>query len=204
MFVKICGITSIEDAQYCVDAGVDAIGLVFAESSRNVSAAQAKEIVSTLPENVLSVGVFRGQTKEEIVDVASQSQVGCVQLHGDETLQDALWIAEKIPKVIKALSSSDLFSQTQERTGVSQLAEYKRFMLMIDAPNPGAGEPFDWTALQDISTDFILAGGLTPQNVAQAIEIASPWGVDVSTGVELSPGVKDKAKIKSFTSAARS
>ncbi|MFV0525564.1 MAG: phosphoribosylanthranilate isomerase [Acidimicrobiales bacterium] len=198
MFVKICGVTTVDDALLAAGLGADAIGVNFVPSSKRfVEPDAARGLVRPLPPKVLSVGVFRDHPRDEVVATAVSVGLDAVQLHGHESPEDTAWVAERIPRVIKVFAATD-----------PGLADADRFpaRLMIDAPTPGGGQVFDWAVLDDapFHRPFVLAGGLGPDNVADAIRTVRPWGVDVATGVESSPGRKDATLIRRFVTAARS
>jgi phosphoribosylanthranilate isomerase len=198
VFVKICGITTPDDALLAAGLGADAVGLIFAPSTRKVTAATAVDIVRRLPPEVLTVGVFRNERRERVVTRVNEVGLRVAQLHGDETADDVAWIAERVPNVIRALSAADLARHDLDALGSARL--------LIDAPEPGSGSPFDWERLaaDPPRQAFLLAGGLHPGNVVDAITLLRPWGVDVATGVEARPGVKDPVKVQRFIAAARS
>ncbi|GGP15010.1 phosphoribosylanthranilate isomerase [Oceanobacillus neutriphilus] len=199
MLVKICGITSPEIAQAAVQAGADFLGFVFAKSKREVSIDQAREIISTLPDHVKSVGVFVNKDVQEIEEIAQETGLDYVQLHGEESAQVVSQF--KVP-VIKSLPGTE--------EGIKKTAQYDAasYLLMDSPPLPhahgGNGTTFNWSILNEnaFSDKLILAGGLTPENVAEAIKQVNPIGVDVSSGVE-TDGQKDPDKIKAFILAAK-
>jgi phosphoribosylanthranilate isomerase len=197
VFVKICGITEPEDALLAAGLGADAVGMIFAASSRRISTAAARDIIRRLPPEILAVGVFRNERRERVVELANTIGLRAVQLHGDESPEDTRWVAARVPAVIRAFSVRD--------PALALGADYGPHRLLIDSPSPGSGQVFDWSAVERVAAGrpFILAGGLTPDNVADAIELVEPWGVDVATGVESSPGHKDPAKVRRFIQAAR-
>ena len=198
MFVKICGMTSVDDALLAAGLGADAVGLVFASAStRRVSVGQATEIVRRLPPEVLAVGVFRNELPARVVDIANTVGLRAVQLHGHETPEDSRWIGQRVPALIRAFSHDD--------PALTADADHGPHRLLVDSPMPGSGEVFDWARLDRLvaGRPYILAGGLGPDNVTEAVEMLAPWGVDVSTGVEASPGRKDPAKVRRFIAAAR-
>lgn len=199
LFVKICGVTTEEDALLVAAMGADAVGMVFAASSRRITAGVARDIVRRLPPEVLSVGVFRDESRERVVETANTIGLRVVQLHGHESAEDTRWVAERVPNVIRAFSIADPSLEQ------SRLAEFGSVALLIDSPMPGSGEAFDWESLDQLSLrrPFLLAGGLEPTNVAAAVETVRPWGVDVSSGVEARPGVKDPVKVQRFIANAR-
>ncbi len=198
MFVKICGLANEDDALLAAALGADAVGLVFAPSPRQVSKAVARDIVRRLPPEILTVGVFRNESRSRVVELANTVGLRIVQLHGDESPEDTRWIAERVPSVIRAFSVTD--------PALRHLDEFGPVDVMVDGSEPGSGRSFDWSALLRLGLDrpIILAGGLDPDNVADAIAAVRPWGVDVSTGVESSPGHKDPVKVRRFIANARS
>ncbi|HVT76689.1 MAG TPA: phosphoribosylanthranilate isomerase [Acidimicrobiales bacterium] len=197
MFVKICGITNEDDALLAVAMGADAIGFVFAPSKRQVTVTTAADIVKRLPNDVLSVGVFRDETPEKVVETVHRAGLRGAQLHGHESREDTWWVGERIPFVIKAFVAGN--------RGVSDAAGYRASAILLDAPSPGSGQVFDWRLAEGVpdKSRLIVAGGLDADNVAAAIEATRPWGVDVSGGVEASPGRKDPRKVRSFVANAR-
>ena len=197
MFVKICGITTEDDALLAVAMGADAVGFVFAPSERQINAGRARDIARRLPPEILTVGVFRNDARQRVVDVVNRSGLRAAQLHGHESAEDSRWIAERVPTVIVAFSAGD---PRLDRAG-----EFDAAAILVDGPTPGSGELFDWNVLDGTQRGhrMILAGGLDPLNVADAVGVVKPWGVDVSSGVEVSPGRKDPAKVRAFIVAAR-
>ncbi len=197
MFVKICGITTAEDALLAAGLGADAVGMIFAASSRRITTAEARDIVRRLPPEVLPVGVFRNETAPRVAETANTLGLRAVQLHGNETPEETRWLAGRVPVVIKAFAATD--------PALLRESEYGAHRLLIDSATPGRGQVFDWAVLEEapLNKPFILAGGLNPTNVADAVATVQPWGVDVATGVEASPGKKDPAKVRQFIAAAR-
>jgi len=194
--VKICGITRKQDAEICVKAGADAIGLVFyASSPRAVEPKQAAEIIAGLPAFVTTVGLFVDATEDYINEVLSKVSLDCLQFHGKE---DATHCEQFDRPYIKAIRMA-------EGTDVEALAKHyasARALLLdtyiADIPG-GTGQTFNWERVPDAcSKAIILAGGLTPDNISEAIAVAKPYAVDVSGGVEESKGIKDAAKINKF------
>ena len=198
MFVKICGITTEDDALLAVAMGADAVGFVFAPSPRQVTPLVVYDIIRRLPPEVLTVGVFRNESPSRVVDIANRSGIKAVQLHGNERPEEAIEIARSIRRVYKAFPAGSPL--------VHRALEYPSDMVLVDSAQPGSGEVFDWSMVEDVPAGLkvILAGGLNADNVAHAIEVVNPWGVDVSTGVESSPGRKDPRKVRAFITAARS
>jgi phosphoribosylanthranilate isomerase len=197
VFVKICGITNERDALLAVALGADALGFVFAASSRQVTASRVYDITRRLPPEILTVGVFRDEHPQRVVQVAGEAGVKAVQLHGRETPAQVAQVRAEIPRVIKAVAAG---SDTFDRAGA-----YDVEWLLVDSPNPGSGQMFDWSVVDAVPTNakLILAGGLTPDNVAAAIATVEPWGVDVASGVEATPGHKDARRLQAFIEAAR-
>lgn len=198
MFVKICGITSEEDALLAVAVGANAVGFVFAPSSRQVTATQAGQIASRLPNEILTVGVFRDQAPKRVVKLAQQSGMRAVQLHGSETPEQVAEVRDRgINIVLKAVTA-----------GTPQLENARSYgadAILVDGKSPGSGEVYDWSLTDNapMGIKLILAGGLNPDNVADAIARTKPWGVDVSSGVEKAPGEKDANLVRDFVSNAR-
>lgn len=190
--VKICGITRVEDARSAEAAGADAIGFIFVPNTKRfVSTALADSISRSLGPFIGKVGVFRDASLEEILETLKVVRLTAVQLHGSEADAVAAEVSRHIA-VIRAVSYGDALSEAET--------------LHIDGLEPGSGQAFDWKALDTSSLKnrrWLLAGGLNPENVAAAISVLHPWGVDVSSGVESAPGVKDHAKIKAFVRAAK-
>ncbi|MBS0211370.1 MAG: phosphoribosylanthranilate isomerase [Planctomycetes bacterium] len=218
--IKICGITSVGDAQHAARAGADAIGLNFYPGSKRfVSATQGAEIVAALPAGVAKVGVFVNATTSEVVSIVKQVGLNRVQLHGDEPPTLIHELAAQLPNtpIIKAF-----------RIGPTALQPVEQYLtwscthgdaspphaVLLDAAAPGefggTGVRFDWQLarqfIRRVGSDgppLILAGGLTAENVAEAIAAVKPWGVDTASGVESSPGHKDPDKVTRFVAAAR-
>lgn len=197
MFVKICGITSEEDALLAVALGASAVGFVFAPSPRQVAPQVAADIVKRLPTDVISVGVFRDSAPQRVSDVAHAAGLSAVQLHGHEPPEAAQWLKTRIPMVIQAFAAGD--------ARVRRAAEYGADAVLLDAPSPGSAQVFDWSLACEVPSGqrVIVAGGLDPCNVQQAIAQTRCWGVDVSSGVEKSPGHKDPIRLREFIKAAR-
>jgi phosphoribosylanthranilate isomerase len=197
VFVKICGITNEADALLAVAMGADAVGFVFAPSPRQVAAGKVAEIVRRLPTEVITVGVFRDNLAERVVEVVHQAGLRAAQLHGAESVEDCAYVAERVPMVIKALAAND--------PGLAEASRYRVDAVLVDAPSPGSGQLFDWRLAEGVPgvRRLLLAGGLNADNVGEAIRRVRPWGVDVSSGVESSPGHKDPRKVRAFVQAAR-
>lgn len=197
MFVKICGITNEDDALFAVAMGADAVGFIFAPSPRQVPAQTVYDITRRLPPEVLTVGVFKDEHPSRVVEIANKANVKAVQLHGNETKAQAIEIGKSIRWVIKVFGS--------DSPHLGQADQYGTDLVMMDTPGGGSGKVFDWRLAGEVPDNvrLILAGGLTPDNVADAIEIAEPWGVDAASGTEASPGKKDPTKVRKFIANAR-
>lgn len=197
LLVKICGITSEADALLAVGLGADALGFVFAPSPRQVTPAAVADIVKRLPQGVLTVGVFRNEAPQRVVDIAHHAGLAAVQLHGHEPASECRWVRQRLRCTIKAFAAGD-------RT-IGRFDEFGADYLLVDGPSPGSGEVFDWRLGEGVvdPARLIVSGGLRPDNVAQAIAHLRPAGVDVSTGVEASPGRKDPGKLRQFVLDAR-
>jgi len=197
--VKICGITRCEDAQLVVDAGVDAIGLVFYEkSSRFVSNMRAAEISRIIPAFVSRVALFKDADKQTVDSVLAGVEIDLLQFHGSET--DDFCEQFKLP-YIKALGMKG--TEHDVNFLLANVEKYRSAKaLLLDGHAPGeaggTGESFDWASITTVAKPIVLAGGLTPDNVKQAIDLVHPFAVDVSSGVESSPGIKDKDKVAAF------
>lgn len=198
--VKICGITRVEDAISAVHAGADAIGLVFyAQSPRFVTIEQAQKIVAAIPPFISVVGLFVNAPQAEIEIVLSQVKLDILQFHGDESPQDCNQVCEQIKmpyyKAIRVKASTNLVQYATEFECAKAL--------LLDAHSEsafgGTGQTFNWNLIpKSLTKPVILAGGLTAENVASAIQQVLPYAVDVSGGVELTKGIKDAAKIAAF------
>ena len=197
--VKICGITRIEDALAAVNAGADAIGLVFyAQSPRCVTIEQAQKIVAAIPPFVSVVGLFINASKAEIETVLSKVRLDILQFHGDESQNDCEQIKLPYYKAIRVKADTNLLQCAVE------FGSAKALLLdtYSDAAFGGTGQVFDWGLIpKNLTKPLILAGGLTAENVGSAIKRVQPYAVDVSGGVEKSKGVKDAAKIAAFMQA---
>ena len=196
--VKICGVTTPEDACLAAELGADAIGLNFyPESPRSISPFAARNILRELPPLVSSVGIFVDWTPEPVIALSQALRLSAAQLHGDETPQTVAEVAKKIP-VIKALR----IEKGSAPIGVPRHRAASAFLLdaAISGQFGGTGVTTDWTQARILagSHRIILAGGLTPENVAEAILAVRPFAVDVASGVESVPGKKDPAKLRAF------
>ena len=195
MLIKICGITRLEDAEAAVAAGASAIGFVFwPNSPRFVDPYTARQIASRLPAFVTPVGVFVNQPLQYVKAVASLVRLGAVQLHGDETPADAAALSTPVIKAVPADSAASHVWPAST-------------LLLLDVHDPvirgGTGRTIDWTAAAAIAArrKILLAGGLTPDNVAEAVARVRPFGIDVSSGVERAPGIKDHQRLRALFEA---
>jgi phosphoribosylanthranilate isomerase len=198
--VKICGITSMEDALQAVQAGADALGFVFYEKSpRYLPPERAASIISVLPPFVQVVGLFVNAEAGFVNDTADRCRLDLVQLHGDEPPDYCELIRRR---VIKAFRVKDI-------TSLDPVRNYSIAGILLDAFSPkaygGTGLTFNWEVAQEAGQygPVILAGGLTPENVRQAVERVNPYGVDVSSGVETALGRKDPEKVREFIRQAK-
>jgi phosphoribosylanthranilate isomerase len=198
--VKICGITNLEDALIAVEAGADALGFVFFRGSpRYIGPEQAAAIICQLPPFVQMVGLFVNEELATVNSVADQCGLDLVQLHGEETPDYCTAVKRRIIKAFRVKDYSSL----------DDMANYSVAACLLDAWSPaahgGTGTTFNWeiAARAAASHRIVLAGGLTPENVAGAVAAVKPYAVDVSSGVESSPGKKDAVLIRAFVAAAR-
>ena len=203
VFVKICGITNLEDALAAVEAGADALGFNFYRPSpRYISPQDAREIILQLPEGILKVGVFVNEAPETVLGIAEDAGLTAVQLHGDES--PGYCHEFESYYVIKALGAA-------ENLDLEKAGKYDIDALMLDTKDDllrgGTGRTFDWSIAQGLNRlmpEFFLAGGLSPDNVAEAITTVRPYAVDACSSLEISPGRKDHARMRAFVEAARS
>ncbi|MEM7434052.1 MAG: phosphoribosylanthranilate isomerase [Myxococcota bacterium] len=198
--VKICGLTTVDDAVHCVELGADAIGLNFwSRSPRRTDIPTAREIVTAIGDRAETVGVFVDHSVAEIVEIMAETGIAWAQLHGDETPEelDAL-----LPHAYKAIGVAD-------DGAIERAAMYRGEHLLLDASVPGlpggTGRTFDWAIAAEVAKarKLTLAGGLNPANVQRAIETVRPFRVDVASGVESAPGRKDAVRVAAFVNAVR-
>ena len=200
-WIKICANTNLRDALAASEAGADALGFVFAASPRQVTPAAAAEIIAQLPATIEKVGVIADESVDFVIDVATTARLTGVQLHGRETPEYVLALRRAVPhlKIIKGLHPSE------------QADAYEVDAILLDSGSGdtrgGTGKTFDWQAnvsrVRALKPPVIIAGGLTPENVGEAIRTFQPFGVDVASGVESTKGMKDHAKVRAFIAAAR-
>ena len=203
--VKICGITNIEDALASCEYGADALGFIFYKKSpRFIEPERVKKIIRELPPFVTTVGVFVDDDADRISEIADAAKLDIIQLHGSEPPEFCNVFKRKIIKAFKI--------QGQGARGKGQENEIRRYTVSAylldtykEGVEGGTGETFNWEIAKEAKGfgRIILAGGLTPQNVAEAVETVMPYGVDVSSGVEQKPGKKDLQKVKNFIERAK-
>jgi phosphoribosylanthranilate isomerase len=212
-WIKICGTTNLEDALVAVEAGADAVGFVFYEKSpRKIGVEAAREIVKKLPESVEKVGVFVNEVGETLCEVADRAGLTSIQMHGDnEDPRVADLVAAKRPQ-LKVLAAISMSRKNPDSWAMMWHPEVVHCFLVDSGDSSkqgGTGTTFDWRAsllmLENIKKlgRVVAAGGLTSENVAEAIGILKPWGVDVASGVEARPGKKDPGKVRAFVRAVR-
>ncbi len=200
MFVKICGITSEEDALLALAMDADAIGFTFAPSARQIAPIVARDIVRRLPPEIITVGVFRDEAPERVVSIVNQAGLRAAQLHGRENAETTRYVAARVPLVMKAFAAGS--------PELDRAADHGVEVILLDGTTPGSGTAFDWDLSGAVPPGLkvVLAGGLRPDNVAEAVARVRPWGVDVASGVEREggpPGRKDPRKVRLFVSQAR-
>ena len=200
-WVKICGITNVADAQLAVEARADALGFVFYEKSpRHLTIPAAAGISKQLPGFVMRVGVFVNALKAEVLLAIAECGLNLLQFHGNEPPEYCLQFGLMCMKAFRMRDAGTL----------KELRNYQTSAWLLDAYSPevagGTGEKFNWdlaVAAQKFGKPIFLAGGLTPENVAEAVRKVRPFGVDVSSGVEISPGKKDPTKVRAFIEAVK-
>lgn len=197
MFVKVCGTTSEEDALLAVAMGADAIGFIFAPSTRQVAPQLVNDIVRRLPPEILTVGVFRDEVPERVIEIVQRTGLRAAQLHGHESAEQVRRVKQRVPVVFKAFAAGD--------RAVRKAREFGADAILVDNPEPGSGHVFDWSLAEDVpgGMRLVLAGGLGPDNVADAIATVHPWGVDACSALESGPGQKDPRKLRSFVANAK-
>ena len=197
--IKICGLTRDEDVKAAIAAGVDAVGFVFTASPRRISTDTAIRLSSYVPEGVLRVGLFLDQDRSEIERVINSVSLDVLQFHGSETEQECCVFGLPWLKAV-AMENAESAKQAE--------SDYPGAMgLLLDSHTTGkrggSGKVFDWSLSRPVAKPVWLAGGLNAANVGQAIRVIRPFAVDVSSGVEVAPGIKDKSRIRAFIKAVR-
>ncbi len=197
--IKICGITNFDDARSAINMGVDAIGFVFAESPRQISPEIAGNIIDRLPPIISRVGVFVDKPVEEVVEIALKCHLTYVQLHGNESIEYMNQLMYPAVKSFRIKDESDLEKVIKYQSKYVLLDSY-----VADQPG-GTGETFDWAVANRAKafSHVILSGGLNPENITDALDAVQPYGVDVSSGIEASPGKKDKEMMQKFIEEVR-
>jgi phosphoribosylanthranilate isomerase len=198
MFVKVCGLSTPESVRVAVEAGADAVGFVLTASPRVVSPSQVNTLLADVPAGVAAVGVFRHEPVADAIAIARASGLEWIQLHGDLTPADVTTVHDAGMKLVRAVTMA---------ATADAFADWGEELLLIDAAVPGSGEAWDYASMVDVTElqdrNWLLAGGLDPDTVAHAAAASGAWGVDVSSGVEASRGVKDLDKIRAFVKAAK-
>jgi phosphoribosylanthranilate isomerase len=198
MFVKVCGLSTPESVREAVAAGADAVGFVLTASPRVVTPSQVSTLLADVPEGVAAVGVFRHEPVADAIAIARAAGLEWIQLHGDLTPEDVTTVHDAGMKLIRAVTMA---------ATADAFADWGEELLLIDAAVPGSGETWDYASMVDVTAlqdrKWLLAGGLDPDTVAHATAASGAWGVDVSSGVEVSRGVKDLEKIRAFVKAAK-
>lgn len=194
--IKICGLTNRNDALQAIEAGADALGFVFTDSPRRIAPGAAELIATELPPLVSLVGVFADDRVDEITSIARRVGLDAVQLHGEEPPEDCDRMVRKVIKRFNILESDT------PDTLRARMQRYRVAAYMLD-PGTGSGRTFEWSLARGLPGALILAGGLTPENVGEAIRLLKPFAVDVSSGVEYEPGRKDPGKVEAFVRAVR-
>jgi phosphoribosylanthranilate isomerase len=209
--VKICGLSRQEEIEAAVNAGADAIGLVFyPESPRYVTPEIASGLLSTVPSYVTTVGLFVNATREEVMEAVARAPVSLLQFHGDETPDQCSALAESVNRpftrairVQSDLTHADLLKYEQNYRAASRLFAGLLLDAFVDGYG-GGGKVFDWSLIpKELAPRVVLSGGLNAQNAADAVVRVRPYAVDVSSGVELAKGIKDIARIRAFIQAVR-
>ena len=193
--IKICGIKHLDDALKAIECGADAIGLIFVEKSpRYVSLTDARVIAESLPPFVTSVGLFMNASEETVREALKVVPLNLLQFHGDESPEFCDQFGMPYVKVLRMRENVNVIAFTQEYPNAAGI-----LLDTYHEKGGGTGESFDWNLIpEDVSVPLILAGGLNPENVALAVESVKPYAVDVSSGVESEPAVKDHKKIEQF------
>jgi phosphoribosylanthranilate isomerase len=207
-WIKICGTTSVGDALASVEAGADALGLIFAPSKRRITVEKAREIIRALPAHVERIGVFLNESVDDVLRIVMEVDLTGIQLHGDELPFELCSYLPKARRKELRIIKTILFQEGFEvrlQAGMQGAAEVVDAWLLDSGA--GSGQAFDWQAAREQLGErqgrFIIAGGLTPENVGDAMQVFRPWGVDVVSGVEYEAGRKDWNKLKAFVQAVR-
>lgn len=197
IYIKICGITNLCDAKFISLFEPDAMGFVFTNSPRKIMPERARKIIKSIPTFITSVGVFMNQKISEVNEIADFTGIDVIQLHGKE---DENYCQKLNRRVIKRIDIKK--GDSAESLG-KKMENFKVSSFLLD-PGRGSGKIFKWSLTENLSKRFIVAGGLNPENVKEAIKITNPYGVDVSSGVEKEPGKKDMVRVERFIREVRS
>ena len=201
--IKICGLTNLSDALYAASLGVDALGFIFAESPRRVSPKAAKDIISRLPPFITTVGVFVDEDEEKVKEIVSICGLNTLQFHGSESTSYCLGFEQNIIKAFRLRASQIEIAREIEKFKAYQKVA-KSLLLDISQETTRSCNRQDWQEIAFMTkSQIILAGGLKPENIALAIRKVKPYAVDISSGVEISPGVKDHKKMKQLVEEVR-
>ena len=199
--VKVCGLTNLEDALFACHSGADALGFIlYPKSKRFIKAKEVRKITSQLPPFVTKVGVFVNEDPRDVLEILSYAHLDFAQLHGDETPEECEYVgANRVIKVFR-LRSVDEVEKIEPYAGKIRAILLDTFDSKVYG---GTGKPFNWEIAVRVKKTFpqiplILSGGLNPENVKRAVETVNPYGVDVSSGVEAEPGIKDREKVERF------
>jgi phosphoribosylanthranilate isomerase len=205
-WIKICGTTCLEDALSSIAAGADALGFIFAPSKRRITPEKAQAIIEKLPPEIEKIGVFQDASPTEIRDIVNEVALTGIQMHGEGEFPPEIYTylprREQLRKIKTLLVWHDFASMFDFYAAVPDVVDTWLF-----DNGAGGGIPFDWRKVREKLGErqgqFVIAGGLNPENVEEAMHIFKPWGVDVVSGVESTPGKKDPEKLKAFVAAVR-
>lgn len=217
-WIKFCATTSLHDAEAAIEAGADALGFIFAQSTRRIDVVCAAEIIAQLPGEVEKIGVFVNEAPAHVTEVALRAGLTGVQLHGNEEARQIPLFRSALGRrrITKTLQARELLGTGYGAVLAEEFLEQAETLdaILLDSGSPnargGTGRIFDWQTAVPLVAQIkaklpvIVAGGLQPGNVAEAIRLFEPWGVDVVSGVESGAGKKDEAKLRAFTAAVRS
>ncbi len=194
--VKVCGLTSVSDAQLIAELGFHLMGFIFADSPRQVKASEVKEIIKRVPSRVQKVGVFVNEKPDKVLSIASYCGLDLVQLHGDETPAYCNRLQREGLRIIKAF-------RVKDQTSLKGLSEFRQEgvdFFLLDSHHPhrrgGTGSTFDWRMIMGLEDRIFLAGGLRPDNLFKAVKKVNPYALDLNSGVEIKPGKKDPVLLR--------
>lgn len=197
MFIKVSGITTVDDALLATALGADAVAFDMAPSLRQIAPIRVQKIVSRLPPDLLTIGVFRNEAPQRVSEIVNRCGLRAAQLHGHENIADTRLVRDRVPIVIKTLPGGS--------GALAKANQYGADIVQVNSKSSGSSQVFDWSQAEETPRGIrlIMSGYLTPDNVAAAIDKVRPWGVDVSSEVELSPGCKDPVSLRAFINAVR-